>query len=62
MDNFENTENYTAKDFGKDVAIEVTKTAATVAAGIGVWMAASYAASKVVEFRNARAAKKAENE
>jgi hypothetical protein len=61
MDNDTN-ENYTTKDFGKDVAVEVAKSVATVAAAYAIILSAGFTFSTVVEFRARRAAKKNQDE
>lgn len=61
MDN-ETVEEYTAKDFGKDVAVETAKVAAAYAIAIGGLLAAGYTYTKVSELRARRAAKKNQTE
>lgn len=54
----ENTEDYTTKDFGKDVAKIVGRTVAETAAAYALLIGIGLAAHKVMELRERRAAKK----
>jgi len=57
MDN-ETNEEYTAKDFGKDVVVDLAKIAVAEVAAIGILLGAGYTYTKVSELRARRATKK----
>jgi hypothetical protein len=62
METTDTNEEYTAKDFGKDVAVSVAVGVGEVVAAYAILLGIGYTYTKVMDFRERRAAKKTQTE